>query len=92
MQHNEPARLCKSCGSSVIGNYCGECGMPYQVKRISMGGLLHDIFHLFTHLDKGFGYTVKMLIKAPGHMQRQYIEGERAKHQKPFSMFLSAPQ
>lgn len=53
-----------------------------------MHGLLHDIFHLFTHLDKGFGYTLKMLSLAPGKMQRQYIEGDRARHQKPFSMFL----
>lgn len=53
-----------------------------------MAGLLHDIFHFFTHLDKGFGYTVKMLIKAPGQMQREYIEGDRARHQKPFSMFF----
>ena len=88
MQINEPARICKSCGSSVIENYCGQCGVPYQVKRISMAGLLHDIFHFFTHLDKGIGYTIKMLIKAPGHMQRQYIEGDRARHQKPFSMFF----
>ena len=88
MQNNEPARICKSCGSSVLENYCGQCGAPSQVKRISMAGLLHDIFHFFTHLDKGIGYTVKMLIKAPGRMQRQYIEGDRARHQKPFSMFF----
>ena len=88
MQNNEPARICKSCGSNVIENYCGQCGAPYRVKRISMAGLLHDILHFFTHLDKGFGYTVKMLVKAPGHMQRQYIEGDRARHQKPFSMFF----
>ena len=88
MQNNEPARICKSCGSSFVENYCGQCGAAYQMKRISLAGLLHDIFHFFTHLDKGIGYTVKMLIKAPGHMQRQYIEGDRARHQKPFSMFF----
>lgn len=88
MENDELIQVCKSCGFSGIENYCRRCGLPFQAKRITVSGLLHDIFHLFTHLDKGFGYTIKMLIKQPGRMQREYIEGDRAKHQKPFSMFL----
>jgi hypothetical protein len=53
-----------------------------------LSGLLHDVFHVFTHLDKGFGYTLKQLLVTPGKMQKGYIEGDRARHQKPFSMFL----
>ncbi|MFN2439996.1 MAG: DUF3667 domain-containing protein [Chitinophagaceae bacterium] len=49
---------------------------------------MHDVFHFFTHLDKGFGYTIKQLVIAPGGMQRKYVEGERSRHQKPFSMFF----
>jgi hypothetical protein len=50
--------------------------------------VVHDVFHFFTHLEKGFGYTLKQLIVAPGTMQREYILGDRARHQKPFSMFF----
>jgi hypothetical protein len=82
------SHVCRSCGSSGQGKYCQECGLPYEQKRISLQALLHDVFHVFTHLDKGFGYTLKELFVAPGKMQKQYIEGDRAKHQKPFSMFL----
>ena len=81
-------RECKSCGFSGYENYCSRCGLPFVTRRISMQGLLHDVFHLFTHLDKGFLYTVKMLILAPGHMQRAYVEGDRLRYQKPFSMFF----
>lgn len=90
MQQEDPDSLqvCKSCGFSGMGSFCSYCGNPYQTKRISMKGLLHDVFHVFTHLDKGFGYTCKMLLLAPGHMQRAYIDGDRSRHQKPFSMFL----
>ena len=84
----ELVNVCRSCGFSGTGNYCSRCGQPYTVKRISLSGLLHDIFHLFTHLDKGFGYTLKKLMVEPGHMQRSYVEGDRVKHQKPFSMFF----
>jgi hypothetical protein len=88
MENDELIQVCKSCGFSGNENYCSHCGQPYQVKRISLAGLVHDIFHVFTHLDRGFGYTIKMLILKPGHMQREYIEGDRSRHQKPFSMFL----
>lgn len=88
MVNPELVNVCKSCGFSGTGSYCSRCGQPYTLKRISLAGLLHDIFHLFTHLDKGFGYTLKKLIGEPGHMQRTYIEGDRVKHQKPFSMFF----
>ena len=88
MADSETINTCKSCGFSGAGDYCSRCGHQYKTKRISISGLLHDILHFFTHLEKGFGYTLKQLIIAPGHMQRTYIEGERSKHQKPFSMFI----
>ena len=81
-------QVCKSCGFSGVENYCSRCGEPFKTKRISFSGLLHDVFHFFTHLDKGFIYTLKKLIVAPGYMQRTFIEGERNNHQKPFSMFF----
>ncbi|RYD73379.1 MAG: DUF3667 domain-containing protein, partial [Sphingobacteriales bacterium] len=40
------------------------------------------------HLDKGFGFTLKELVIFPGKMQRAFIEGNRSKYQKPFSMFF----
>jgi hypothetical protein len=79
---------CKSCGCEGTGTYCNNCGQSYTVKRISLKSLLHDVFHFFTHLEKGFGYTLKQLIIAPGSMQREYVEGKRSRHQKPFSMFF----
>lgn len=88
MPSSESSKKCRSCGFTGTDKYCSNCGQAYEVKRITLHGLLHDVFHLFTHLDKGFGYTIKQLVAAPGTMQRQYIEGERSKHQKPFSMFF----
>jgi len=88
MPGSKNIQICKSCGFAGKEKYCCYCGQIYQIKRITLQGLLHDVFHLFTHLDKGFGYTIKQLVLAPGSMQRTYIDGERSKHQKPFSMFF----
>ncbi len=79
---------CKSCGTQANGKYCFACGQSARTERITFGGLVHDVFHFFTHLEKGFGYTLKQLVLAPGTMQREYIEGVRSKYQKPISMFL----
>jgi hypothetical protein len=84
----ENNQICKSCKHKINDAFCSHCGEPTNVKRITLKGLLHDVFHFFTHLDKGFAYTLKQLTIAPGHMQRQFIEGDRRNHQKAFSMFF----
>jgi hypothetical protein len=61
--------LCKNCGYTVAEEFCGHCGQAVNVKRITLKGLLHDVFHFFTHLDKGFAFTLKSLFKRPGTMQ-----------------------
>jgi hypothetical protein len=88
MTGSDDIKICKSCGFSGTGNYCNNCGQSFIVKKITLPGLLHDILHFFTHFEKGFGYTLKQLTIAPGHMQRTYLEGKRSIHQKPFSMFF----
>ncbi len=79
---------CKQCGENGNGKYCNNCGQAYAIKRITISTIIHEIFHFFSHIDKGILYTLKQLIIAPGKPQLEYIEGHRAKHQKPFSMFF----
>ena len=81
-------QTCKSCAQTGSGKYCSACGQQYDTRRISVKSLLHDVFHLFTHVERGFLYTLKQLIVQPGTMQREYIEGIRSRYQKPFSMFI----
>lgn len=81
-------QLCRQCGHSGIGAYCGNCGAQYSFKRISMKSLFHDVFHFFTHLEKGFLFTLKQLTISPGAMQRRFIDGDRSRFHKPFSLFF----
>ena len=80
--------ICNNCGYEGGGTYCAECGKPYEIKRLTFASLLHEVAHVFTHLDKGFGYTLKQLATRPGQMQKDYLTGKRDLHQKPFSMFF----
>jgi hypothetical protein len=88
MKKTNPVKICKSCGSKGKDDFCSHCGQPFTAKRISIPGILFDVFHLFTKFEKGFGYTLKQLIIAPGTMQLDFLEGDRRRHQKPFSMFF----
>lgn len=83
-----PTQLCRSCGSAGSYKFCEHCGSDLSPRRISLKGIIHEVFHFFTHLDKGFLYTLKLLLRKPGIMQRDFVEGNRSRHQKPFSMFF----
>ncbi len=79
---------CKNCGALSSGTHCQTCGQKLHTERITLHTILHEVMHYFTHLDKGFGYTIKELIVHPGAMQKEFIEGRRSRYQKPFSMFF----
>jgi len=79
---------CKNCGQQSDGKFCPNCGQQMTIYRITLPHLLHEIIQTFTHLEKGFLFTLKKLATDPGHMQRLYLEGNRVHYQKPFSMFF----
>ncbi|HZI52731.1 MAG TPA: DUF3667 domain-containing protein [Chitinophagaceae bacterium] len=79
---------CKNCSTESDSKYCPNCGQELVIHRITVPHLLHEIVHTFTHLEKGFLYTLKKLFTDPGRMQRVYLEGFRVNYQKPFSMFF----
>ena len=56
-----------------------------------MAHIGHEIFHAFTHADKGVLYLVKELAIRPGIVAREYIlEGKRKKYFNPFTFLLLA--
>ena len=79
---------CKQCGQTGEGNFCQACGEAYHQHRITLKHMLHEAAHLITHLDKGFFYSLKAIVTRPGTTPREYIDGRRKDHQKPFSMFF----
>ncbi len=45
MPSTESAQMCKSCGFAGKEKYCSNGGQASQAKRITLQGLLHDVFH-----------------------------------------------
>lgn len=80
--------VCKHCHLEGEGSYCYNCGEIYEPHRITVSSIIHEAVHTFTHADKGILHTLKSLALHPGTMQRNYINGDRKTHQKPFSLFF----
>jgi hypothetical protein len=80
--------ICKNCQHHFKGNFCPHCGQSAKVEAIGVKYFLHDIPHSVFHIDKGFAYTFKELLLRPGKTLREYLDGKRVKHFKPFAYVL----
>ncbi|WP_178889533.1 DUF3667 domain-containing protein [Sediminibacterium sp. Gen4] len=53
-----------------------------------MHDVFHDAIHYFTHADKGIFTLLISLIKQPGLVAKEYVEGKRKRHFPPLNFFL----
>lgn len=79
---------CLNCKRPLTGKYCSHCGQKADTHRIGIHFLWHDIQHGLLHVDKGILYTVKELFTRPGYTIREFLEGKRINHFKPFSLVI----
>jgi Protein of unknown function (DUF3667) len=82
------AITCKNCNHHFKGNFCPDCGQSAKVEPIGVKYFLHDIPHSILHIDRGFAYTFKELLLRPGKTLKEYLDGKRVKHFKPFAYVL----
>ena len=78
---------CLNCATLLTADdrFCTTCGQKSSTHKITMSHIWHDVFHAFTHADKGFLYVFKELLYRPGHVAREYVDGMRKKYFNPFS-------
>ncbi|HVM89910.1 MAG TPA: DUF3667 domain-containing protein [Puia sp.] len=79
---------CKNCNNQFDGKFCNHCGQAADTHRLNMHHIWHDLQHGLFHFDNGIFYTVKQLLKRPGHTIREFINGKRVGHFKPLSFVV----
>lgn len=81
---------CLNCNAplTTTQKFCGECGQKTALKRVNLHDVFHDAIHYFTHADKGIFTLLISLIKQPGLVAKEYVEGKRKKHFPPLNFFL----
>ncbi len=77
-----------NCGYPLQDLYCGHCGQKADPGRINFSFLCSEVFHFFTHLEKGFLFTSFQMIVHPGQTAKNFIDGKRKNYQSPISYFL----
>lgn len=79
---------CRNCGHAVNDRYCAHCGQKANIERITFSYLSHEVFHFFTHIEKGFLFTSLRMVTAPGVSVKNFVAGQRRNYQPPVSYFL----
>ena len=83
-----PLPSCLNCGTSLSGQYCGNCGQRARSRLISLWGLVREAFGDLLELDSRLWQTLGPLIIRPGKLTRDYLLGRRARFMPPFRTYL----
>jgi hypothetical protein len=81
-------KACLNCGTENNSKFCKECGQSMHTHRLTVGHIMHEISHYFTHADKGLLYIIKEMFLRPGTVVEEYIAGKRKKYFNPYTYLL----
>ena len=79
---------CLNCGTLVHGKYCHICGQENIEPKESFWGMITHFFNDITHFDGKFFSSMKWMIRKPGFLSTEYINGRRASYLHPVRMYV----
>jgi hypothetical protein len=83
-------QACLNCGATLSGPYCSECGQrdipPYPGTR----ELAVDAISEFSGWDGRLANTFIALVRRPGLLTLEFLEGRRARYISPLRVYLTA--
>src|SRR5579859_4562106 len=88
---NSSPDRCPNCGADfAVGNlYCGRCGQRMHIHRLTLHDIAHELLHLFVHVDNSALLLVGSLLRRPGLVALDYVQGKRKRYFGPFaSLFV----
>ena len=83
-----PGSACANCGAVLQGPYCHQCGQLAEDFHRSLSHLVIEAVESLFHFDGRLWKTLPPLIRNPGRLTRDYLEGRRAGQIPPLRMFL----
>ncbi|MEM6644511.1 MAG: DUF3667 domain-containing protein [Bacteroidota bacterium] len=80
---------CLNCGSAVENSFCQKCGQRVRDNTDrSLGRLLGEFLGNIFFLDNRFFISLWYLIRFPGRMTVEFLQGKRKKFISPVTLFL----
>lgn len=80
---------CLDCGAAVTGRHCEQCGQSSGVHLLSMREVAGDVTHSLLHLDSRVWRTLRLLVRRPGQLTREFIAGRHQRYLPPFRLYLA---
>lgn len=89
INHELSQTHCLNCGTSVTGTFCQDCGQSARDNTDrSLSRLLAEFFGNIFFLDNRFFLSMWYLVRFPGRMTVEFLEGRRKKFVSPVTLFL----
>ena len=82
--------VCLNCGSPLSGQFCAACGQRDVPPYPSVRELAIDAISEFSGWDGRLSQTLRTLIRRPGALTREFLEGRRARYISPLRVYLTA--
>jgi len=80
---------CPNCNAVMNDSFCPTCGQErIHENDLQLKHLAHTLFHELFHLDGRLWKTLYLLVRRPGLLTLDYLEGRRMRHISPFRLFL----
>jgi hypothetical protein len=81
---------CLNCDTPLAGPYCSACGQRDIPPYPSVRELAVDAFWELSGWDGRFAATARALVRHPGMLTREFLEGRRARYISPLRLYLVA--
>ena len=81
---------CLNCGTALTGPFCSECGQRDIPAYPSVRELAVDAVSEFSGWDGRLALTLRTLVRRPGLLTREFLEGRRARYISPLRVYLTA--
>ena len=86
--NQEQSGSCKNCGETSSKAYCPLCGQRLSVNQVTFKETFQDFADTVFSVNGPLLTTFKGLLKQPGVLFQEYLEGRRKKYYKPVAFFL----
>lgn len=80
---------CLNCGIAIAGKHCAQCGQAADAHVLSMREVAGDVAHSLLHLDSRVWRTLRLLVRRPGELTREFIAGRHQRFLPPFRLYLA---
>jgi hypothetical protein len=82
--------VCLNCGAALSGPFCAQCGQRAIPAYPTMRELVGDAWHEWSGYDGRVVRTFLTLLRAPGALTVEALEGHRARYVSPVRLYLVA--